>query len=148
MKLWTRPNSYIGAEWQEYLVFLGQHRDSDSLTRSNFQVALERLGEESDTVLVVSENHWAVGWVEWIAIHKDDSKAIELATEMEESIEDYPILDETHYSNLEYTEAMDYWDSLSLSMKVDYCRDAGVSVFAARRSHDLPDRLYEKLTQN
>ena len=80
MKLWTRPDSYWGAEWHDFYVFLSQHRDSDSLTRSNFTCALDKLGESKscqwgETVQVVRENHWAVGWVEWIAIHKSDLSA-------------------------------------------------------------------------
>jgi hypothetical protein len=34
---WNRPDHYMGAEWPEYFVFLGQNRDSDALTRSNFR---------------------------------------------------------------------------------------------------------------
>lgn len=33
---------------------------------------LRELGGESETVRVVRESHWAVGWVEWIAIHESD----------------------------------------------------------------------------
>jgi len=32
---WTLPKNYFGAEWPDYYVFLSQHRDSDTLTRSN-----------------------------------------------------------------------------------------------------------------
>jgi len=31
------------------------------------------LGGESETVFVVSENHFLVGRVEWIAIHESDT---------------------------------------------------------------------------
>ena len=76
LKRWTMPNSYFGAVWPNYYVFLGQHRDSDALTRSNFTCGLKALGGESETVEVVRESHWAVGWVEWIAIHQDDAAAL------------------------------------------------------------------------
>jgi hypothetical protein len=140
-------------------------RDSDILEESNFQVASEALlalstalsvettdmpgrwdGEQS--VRIVRENHWAIGWVEWIAIHSSNSEALTKARGLCESANDYPILDESHFSDLEYTRAMEFWDSSSLSSKSDYCRDCGVSIFAARRNHDLPDRLWECLTAN
>jgi hypothetical protein len=152
---WTLPDSYCGAEWPDYYVFLGQNRDSDALTRSNFRAALKRLGGETgeddngiSLVTVVRESHWACGWIEWIAIHESNTAGIALANEMLEKIDDYPCLSEDDWSELEYTEAMEYWDGLSLSEKVDYCKDAKVSIFAARRSYDLPDRLYEMLTRN
>ena len=157
---WTMPDCYFGATWEGYYVFLGQNRDSDALTRSNFRVALKRLGgvsgtrtgdmftpgTEEPTITVVRESHWACGWVEWIAIHESNVKALEMAREMLEDMDGYPVLDESDWSELEYTEAMEYWDSMPLASKVDYCRDCGVSVFAARRDSNLPDAVYESLT--
>ena len=62
---WTMPDSYYGSQWPEYFVFLSQSRDSDALTRSNFECGLKALGGESEAVQVVREGHWAVGWIEW-----------------------------------------------------------------------------------
>jgi hypothetical protein len=91
LKRWTRPDCYIGATWEEFFVFLSQHRDSDCLTQSNFACGLEAIKavaskepipDEGATVHIVSENHWAVGWVEWIAIHESDTAALELADKL------------------------------------------------------------------
>lgn len=147
IKRWELPDSYWGAEWKEYFVFLGQHRDSDALSRSNFECGLEALGGESETIIVVRERHWAVGWVEWIAIHQDNIEALEAADEMLCAISDYPILNESHFSELELSEAENYWQQLPLRYRVELCQEAGVSVFAAR--HDwLPSEdsgyIYER----
>ena len=40
---------------------------------------LEALRGESETVIVVRESHWAVGWVEWIKIHELDTTALAIA---------------------------------------------------------------------
>jgi len=156
MKLWTRPDSYWGAEWHDFYVFLSQHRDSDSLTRSNFTCALDKLGESKscqwgETVQVVRENHWAVGWVEWIAIHESDLSAIDKANKMLNKIDEYPVLNEDHWSNLEFDEATRYWQTMALCDRVDLCRDAEVSIFAARRDYipmDDSGFIYERLTAN
>lgn len=135
LKLWTRPDSYFGAEWPDYYVFLGQHRDSDSLTRSNFECGLQAIGGESDTVQIVHESHWAVGWVEWIAIHKDDTAAIAKANDILASVDDYPVVNEDHWSQLEWDEACDYWQRMSVSERLNYCKRADISIFAARRDY-------------
>lgn len=109
LKLWTRPDSYFGAEWPDYFSAGGQHRDSDCLTRSNFACTLKALGGESETVIVVRESHWAVGWVEWLAIHKDDEKALREADAIHVDLEDYPVVDEDHWSELEQEEANGVW---------------------------------------
>lgn len=111
LELWTMPSSYFGATHEGSYVFLGQHRDSDVLTRSNFEVALERLGGESETVQVIREGHWAVGWVEWIKIDANDFEALKAADEMMKALDGYPVLDESHYSEKEHNENYEYLQS-------------------------------------
>ena len=135
LKRWTLPDCYAGAHWPEYFVFLGQHRDSDSVDRSNFTCALGVLGGESDTVQVIREGHWAVGWIEWIAIHESDDKALREADEIAGALEDYPVVCEDHLSDLEYDEACEYWERSSVKDRVYFCQRAGCSVFAARRDY-------------
>ena len=119
LKRWKRPECYVGATWEDWFVFLGQNRDSDCLTRSNFQCGFERLkplstdleSEEMPSVQIVSENHWAVGWVEWIAIHESNAPAIAEAEAMLEKLENYPALNEDHWSKLEFDAFCEAWNS-------------------------------------
>jgi hypothetical protein len=128
MKLWTRPDSYCGAEWPEYYVAYGHHRDSDVLTESNFYSLLRRLGGESETVLVIRESHWAVGWVEWIGIHQSDETAVRIATECLEKLEDYPILDEEDFSEREDEQCDQTWrECYQPKERAQYLRDRGVT---------------------
>jgi hypothetical protein len=136
---WTMPDHYAGAEWPDYFgAGTGQHRDSDALTRSNFRVMLKALGGESDTVRVVREGHWAVGWVEWIAIHESDAKSLEIADELKASLEDYPVLSDDDFSELEMEEANEVWAN---------CYDAAERVAYIRKFrsqfqfHDFGDLL-------
>src|SRR3569623_751864 len=71
LKLWEMPEHYAGPVHPATYVFLMVARDSDNVTRSNFDVALQHLGGPSDTVEVVKERHWAFGWLKWISIHHD-----------------------------------------------------------------------------
>ncbi len=135
MELWTRPDCYIGAEWPDYYVFLGQNRDSDALTRSNFRCALKAIGGENcsyqnegqdnevSNVIVVRENHWAVGWGEWIGIHKDAAEIIAKAEEIDAKLEGYPVVDENDWSELESEEANEVWQSCyNASERIAYIR--------------------------
>ena len=54
---------------------------------------------------------------------------------MEGERQDYPVLDETHWSEKEFGEAANYWESAGVSERVELCQSAGVSVFAARRDY-------------
>ena len=124
IKLWTMPSHYAGEVWPgHYLSGVGQSLDSDALERSNFACMLKALGGESETVIVVRESHWAVGWVEWIAIHQDDEAACAIADEIKGALEDYPVINEDHWSRLEDEEAQEVWaNCYSPSERIAYIR--------------------------
>lgn len=161
LKRWKMPSNYFGAEWEGYYTFLGQHRESDCLTRSNFRVALKRLNGiaiefeqqrqdiEESAVCAVRESHWAVGWVEWIAIHESNTEALKAADEMAAGLEDYGALCDEDWSELECEEADAYWKEISIKERIGYIRKSdGVSIFAARRDYVPSDdcgRIQEAL---
>lgn len=119
LKLWTMPDHYMGAVYPAtYSAGVGQSRDSSALERTNFKTMLDLLGGESETVRVIRESHWAVGWVEWIALDQDDDTALEIADQAMGRLKEYPSLDDDAWSELEYEEAADYWDGLSPREKV------------------------------
>jgi hypothetical protein len=121
---WTRPDHYFGAEWPNHFsAGVGQHRDSDALARSNFRCMLRALGGESDTVRVIREGHWAVGWVEWIAIHESDATALEIADDIAAALADYPVVDESDFSELENEDAQQVWSQCyDDAGRIDYIR--------------------------
>lgn len=138
---YERPSHFV--DWadfdrHEYFVCFGQHRDSDTLTRSNHRTALRRLGGESETVLVIRDSHCMVGWVEAIYIHESDLTARAIAEQMTENIEGYPVLDEDDWSALQWEVAADYWHGMTLRERVDVCGRFHITPFAARRD-DLPE---------
>jgi hypothetical protein len=57
--------------------------------------------EDGESVVVVRENHWAVGWVEWLAILPTATAAVEEASKIVSELENYPILDEDRWSEEE-----------------------------------------------
>jgi hypothetical protein len=110
LERWTMPRDYFGESWPEYYsAGVGQSRDSDALERANFRAMLQLLGGESETVLVVCESHWAVGWIEWIAIHESDSKSLQLADDARQALDNYPVLNEELYSELEDDDCQLTW---------------------------------------
>ena len=129
--------AFLG-EQQNWLVLpCTQNRDSECLSRSNFEVAIEMLGsEENEEMEVHRFGHWANGWIEIIII-KPDTNTHKIALEIEASLDNYSVLDDEHFSNLEYTEANKYWESMSLSERIFEINRSylPVSIFAARYDH-------------
>ena len=125
LKRWTMPDSYFGEIWSNYYGSgCGQSRDSDCLERSNFECMLKALGGESETVTVVRESHWAVGWVEWIAIHQDDETALKIADDIQERLQDYPVISDDDFSEKEMEEANQVWTNCySWQERIKYIRE-------------------------
>lgn len=99
---YTRPQNYCGPDYPTTISVVGQSRDSGLLEQSNFRSALELLGGESETVLVVRDSHWAVGWVETLRVELSDKVAIKKACEILAALENYPVVDDDDYSELQY----------------------------------------------
>ena len=124
---WKHPADYGGFSPDGDYVILSVHRDSDCLDRSNWIRACEILGAEDynaehphygrtaddypdrPNVYTFRAGHWAVGWVEYLLVRYDapDSVLTE-AREIVCSLADYPVLDESHYSDMEHDEMADY----------------------------------------
>ena len=80
--------------------------------------------DENEPWQVVSESHWAVGWVEWIAIHEDATEHLDKANELAGELADYPILNESHLSELEIEEANETWQNCYDNQeRVEYIRE-------------------------
>jgi hypothetical protein len=105
LELWKHPSNYFGETWEGYYIFLSQTRDSDALTRSNFTCAIEQIGKG---IAVSHERHWACGWIETILIPEENTQALAIAEKILDKLENYPVLNEDHYSELEYTEEQEY----------------------------------------
>ena len=92
---------------QDWLVLpCGRNRDSGPLDESNFHSALKSLGGESETVEVHRFGHWACGWFEIIVVHPDRASEAE---KIEGALADYPVLDDSDYSEREWDVITESW---------------------------------------
>ena len=107
----------------EWACLLTRTRDSQTLTESNWRVALKMLGGESEEVEVHRFGHWACGWWEAIAIKKD-TNAYKKALEIEKSLEDYPLLDDEDYIELQDDQAQEIWKNcFNAKNRIEYIRE-------------------------
>lgn len=134
--------SYWG-EYPDWLVAYARHRDSDTLTNCNFQVfrdELDRIDPDGDSWTIEPSGHWAVGWVEYIAV-EPDSPALDLAKKLIAQLEDYPVLCDETLTEMEYDQVEYYWGDLNLRDRIFELARQGESIFAARASMwELNDR--------
>lgn len=116
-------SNYAGqTDFGQLYCLVAQNRDSDCLSRSNFRSALKALGGESEDVEIHRFNHWACGWWEALAV-KQGTEAFAKAERIEAALENYPVVDEDDFSNLESEEAGEVWKSCyQPNERVEYIR--------------------------
>jgi hypothetical protein len=125
LQKWTRPENYAGATWEGYYsAGVGQSRDSDDIEESNFAAMWKALQAVNSEAEIIRESHWAVGWVEWIAIPPSDTAGLTVANELKGKLEDYPILDDDDVSEREMNTANTVWkDCYSAKDRIAYMRE-------------------------
>ena len=130
------------ADW--YVLPVGVNRDSDTLARSNWRVALARLkaacpdGEGPDTYEVHRFGHWACGWFEVALVNPACEAAVAVAVDIAVALAGYPILSEEDFSDAEEDAARKTWQGMTTRDRIRTCARYKVSIFAARRE-DYPD---------
>jgi len=160
--VWKHPPHYGGFSPDGDYVILSRHRDSDLLSRVNWDVACESLKAEAyddgargfatrPNVYHWRAGHWGVGWIEYLCVRADAPESVLTeAGEIVCALADYPILDESRHSEAEWEAMCDYWEHASVADRVDYLQRAGLCIFAARRDvlpEDFTGSLHERLRE-
>jgi hypothetical protein len=101
LEKWKHADNYLGTDYSEYYIVCGQHRDSDYVQQSNFIVATQKLGGESEPdVIIARSTHYLVGWVEHLMVHESAEEKLMVATDIVNDIEQCGVLDEDHWYNM------------------------------------------------
>ena len=169
LNIWETPSDYVGFDPIGDIAVAAKHRDSDALTRSNYDAAMVRLlaaaGQDAQAITDWDSDdmdarpavydwragHWAVGWIDYLMVRSDAPQAVlNDAQAIADALEYYPVLDEDAWSELEYTEVCDYWAGMSVPERYElikrFCPENGRK--AARRKslpQDDNGALYEYL---
>jgi hypothetical protein len=166
LRPWQAPDQrfepFIGDDFSEWYPIASRSRDATMLEKSNFDAALGALldaagaqgcDDTDGAVQVMTFNHWGCGYIDRLMVHKDAPPAIlAAADDILKRLKNYPILDSSDYSAREWEYVKEAWADCSLDYRVELCREAGVSIFAARRTDRIPDddngEIYQRLRED
>ena len=101
---------------------------------------------ESPWVEDFRAGHWAVGWVEHVIVRADSPEPIlQAAVEIYCALQDYPVYDESAYSDACYEAITGEWEDGRVQDRIEHCKEAEISIFAARRD-EIPTEVYDMLS--
>lgn len=115
----------------------------DQLNYDIFLEEMEKCRTRTETFEEQYIGHWATD-IEIILVNPN-SKAGRKAKELIQSLEDYPLLDEDRYSEKRWEAICDFWEEMDMSERMEYCKEAGLSIFSAR-SETPPTDVYDWLS--
>lgn len=127
---WQRFNSFA---WfskpdnaDDFTIVYVSNRDSDTLDKANAKVIADELTPfiKRGTVIPQRHSHWACGHVDGYAIKVRDkrgriTKAFQVWADIQARLDDYPILDESLYSEMELEAQNESWECWA---RADYVR--------------------------
>ena len=116
---WFRRNEVDDSD--NWTIITTTHRDAGLLQQSNAEAIEKEMMEFPDEdVMRHSASHWAVGWVEGWEIRvfenkeqTEVTKAFVEICKLNDALEDYPMLDESDYSEKEYEATIENISSAS-----------------------------------
>ena len=121
------------ADPDNWAIFYTHHRDSDLLDQSNaavIQKTLERFTEGDDPdVVFESHSHWAVGHIDGFSVRVfhncEMTEAFRAYHELQERLDEYPVLDEDDYSNREFEATLENIRNVAWRLKNAYALTDG-----------------------
>lgn len=145
---WIKPDNYGGFSPNGDYCILTIARDSCALDRSNWHIARQLLADsaglstvpfsDSGPVYEWRAGHWGCGWIEYLMVSASAPECVlECAASIVDSLADHPALCDDHWSELEWEECAEYWQSLDTRERVQLIKDSGsdASIFAARHDY-------------
>lgn len=160
---WKHPDHYGGFSPDGDFLIYSKNRDSFLLEESNFECierditnAANKLPEpENDGehnqgaswVYTFRANHWGCGWVEYLLVRRDAPEQLQkLCYEIEGALADYPVYDDQDFSEREHEATQEYWSSLSVRERIEYCKENDVSIFQARYDYIKSEGIYQDIS--
>jgi len=107
-RAWKRESNYIGEDLEGYYIIYSHNRDSTLVTESNWDT-LKEMFKDNPRVRILNFNHWLCGWVECFMINGEEMTIEDYNQILDiiNRLEDYPLLDESDYSNREFESTLE-----------------------------------------
>ncbi len=142
---WSRGYAELD-DPDNWAIVYTHHRDSGLLDESNAEAIAEAMRPfvEADTenpdVYEEHHSHWAVGWIDGYAIRVfrdgEITDAFRAWFDLNQQLDDYPVLDEEDYSNREHEATLENIESAALGMDYDLPEGWESEVFSWLWEHD------------
>ena len=135
---WVELINYQGDSFDGYYIAAMRFFKCTPVERSNYDYILEHLedtGADDDQVIDVMFSDDSYLCRHYILVRKDATKALKMADMFAERVIRKGSLDPEMEETIDRAAVMRKWGKSAIRHRVAHCREAGVSIFAARKSY-------------
>lgn len=151
IKRWIEQINYEGQDFNDYYVAIFRFFRCTPLERANFKYVKEHLsdcGAGSETMVIFPNFTDEVMMCRYyVLVHKDFDRGLRMADMFAARIKSKGSLDPEAEAQLNWAGITKSWHQKSLDTKVALCKEAGVSIFIARRTDPTHESLIELLSE-
>jgi len=136
LRRWITQVNYDGQEFHDYYVAAWRFFRCTPVERVNYQYIREHMsdcGAEGAQVLFTDFTDDVMSTRHYVLVHQDFDRGLKMADMFAERVRRKGSLDPEGEHQLDAAGVLRSWQSTGLLGKMVLCREAGVSIFAARR---------------
>lgn len=150
LKKWVTFINYTGQEFDDYYIANWRFFRCTPVERSNFKYTKDHLkdcGAADGDVIFPSFTDELMMCRYYILIHKDADRALRMADMFAERVERKGSLDPEGEALMDSAAITKCWRFKSIAARIGLCREAGISIFMARRAAPTHELLIELLSE-
>lgn len=150
LKKWIEYVNYTGNNFDDFYVANWRFFRCTPTERSNFKYIKDHLrdcGVPEGMVIFPSFTDELMMCRYYILVHKDCERALRMADMFAERVERKGSLDPEAEVQLDRAAVTKCWHFKSIDARIGLCREAGISIFAARREAPTHELLVELLSE-
>ena len=140
MELWERADNYMGPDFSDYFLLYSTCRDSEVMNRANYEAIKSEFKAKDfklkKGVIIEGASHWAVGWVEYILIHKGNKRLVELGHKIREALDDYPVYDDSLFYEMAHQERVEAFKDFGEQETLETLTEIGLKPYQIKFLED------------
>lgn len=139
LQRWHELINYSGDSFDDFFIVHWRFFRCTPVERSNHKFIQDHLSDcgNTDGVEFVAFSDAIMLLRYYILVHKDNDRALRMADMLVERMQRKISLDPELEQRMQDESMRRQWNQATLKKRVLYCREAGISIFSARR-HSLP----------
>ena len=134
------PYSYYNGEHGDWIMLYTTTRDSSLLDMSNLEYIKKEFGYPNKDICIERASCSLVGYRDYFIVNPENTEFVKKAENILKRLEDYPVLSDDLYSNMEFEEYLEWLDIAERELSAEY---DGIPELLEKYSDEIHELSYD-----